>query len=420
MIRLLLCLCFLASVLGGPDERILINSGQFGVKIVGGKVSDDPRYKFIASLQRKIKGGWVHFCGGTLITPEYVLTAAHCVKYIGPDRVLIGVQNLEKGNQGETARVDEVIRHPFYSRGVRNDVALLKLKKPVRSIDPVLLNDIYQGELEENGMMLRTAGWGYLEENSGKLTNELHQVDVPVVSEERCAKKYSDLDNGKICAGFDEGGKDSCSGDSGGPLFYDDGARIRQVGVVSYGRGCARAEYYGVYARVSWFMEFIVETLKERKDTLPKKPVSKPTASPTTEDLSAEIRFCGNKKNQKKCEKNGDRCFWNGSEKNTVVNGLQLNKCFPLAQLQTRAPTSSPTIFMPAHVSKIFVDELNFCRKQKRKGKCKSRKFAKKNRYNSSLWRTDRCFWIDDNGTCESQFCNVVNEIVGVYAPYCL
>lgn len=101
---------------------------------------------------------------------------------------------------------------------------------------------------------------GYLEETSWDVSPTLMKVDVPIVGRDVCTEQYSDINpitEAMVCAGYDEGGKDACSGDSGGPLV--DGDTL--VGIVSWGAGCARADYAGVYTRVGAFIEWIAENL---------------------------------------------------------------------------------------------------------------------------------------------------------------
>ena len=105
---------------------------------------------------------------------------------------------------------------------------------------------------------MTTMGWGYTKEGSGQTSNVLMEVDVPVVDQKRCKKSYSQVTQNQICAGYQKGGKDSCSGDSGGPLYFTQPNDVPlQTGIVSYGRGCARPDFYGVYTRVSSYIDWI-------------------------------------------------------------------------------------------------------------------------------------------------------------------
>jgi len=117
------------------------------------------------------------------------------------------------------------------------------------------------------GSMVTVTGWGTLNEGGLGLPNVLHKVDVPVVSDEECRASYAaagvdSVADSMICAGLPEGGKDSCQGDSGGPFFSNESPEARELlGIVSWGIGCGRAGYPGVYTEVSYFVEWITETM---------------------------------------------------------------------------------------------------------------------------------------------------------------
>merc|ERR1711953_1035624 len=123
-----------------------------------------------------------------------------------------------------------------------------------------------QDQVTEAGTMCTVTGWGTLSEGGFSLPNILHKVTVPVVSDADCNESYSSSGYGiadsMICAGLPEGGKDSCQGDSGGPFTCGESPETRELlGIVSWGIGCARAGYPGVYTEVSHFVEWITETM---------------------------------------------------------------------------------------------------------------------------------------------------------------
>merc|ERR1712096_210093 len=150
---------------------------------------------------------------------------------------------------------------------MENDVCLLKLKESLEWTDfvqPIALPEA--GQVTEAGTDCVITGWGTLTEGGFGLPNVLHKVTVPVVSDEDCNAAYGAagyaVEPSMICAGLDEGGKDSCQGDSGGPFFSNESLETRELlGVVSWGIGCGRAGYPGVNTEVSYFVEWITETM---------------------------------------------------------------------------------------------------------------------------------------------------------------
>jgi len=223
-------------------------------KIVGGVEAVKGEFPFMVSLQGSYGG---HFCGGSLIKKDWVLTAAHCVPG-GIKTVVAGLYDQSQMQGVEKLAVDKVISHPDYNKQPQDyDFALVHLKSASK-FAPVALN---KAEITGKADFV-TAGWGYTEEN-GDIPNILRKVTVPFVTAEACSAAYpGSITDRMICAGFEEGGKDSCQGDSGGPLLIGSGAKTALAGVVSWGEGCARPKKFGVYSKVSSVMEWIEKTIK--------------------------------------------------------------------------------------------------------------------------------------------------------------
>ncbi len=245
------------------------------VRIVGGDVQRQV-VPWIASMQRLDDGTgeWSHICGGSLVSPSHVLTAAHCVDRVRGSvlRVVIGALNQQDLTSASNAQgpviVAEVNRswvHPQYKLSggskfdVDNDLGLLQLSTAVTSVQPVRLNR--EPLLEQVPQNLVVSGWGRLSSFSGnETTPDLMSVKLPVYSLAACNQTYGIVDSNMFCTLY-EGtpGKDSCTGDSGGPAWTCDGnGHGVLVGSVSFGdMTCAKPDGPGVYMSMAHNIEWI-------------------------------------------------------------------------------------------------------------------------------------------------------------------
>jgi trypsin len=236
--------------------------------IVGGDEVDpacpDCKYPFMVSIQ----SGWGgHFCGGSLVREDWVITAAHCVDGDSPGNLLvkIGLHNVNGTTGSETRYVDQVITHPSYNGwSLDNDYALLHLTQP-SSFEPIKL--ITNESHDDDGTWSTTMGWGATS-SGGWGSDVLLEVGVPV--DDDCGYIGNEITPNMICAGDENGGEDSCQGDSGGPLIVEWNGEYELIGIVSWGYGCADAGYPGVYSRVEtrkdWFFSYIGEPEPEESD----------------------------------------------------------------------------------------------------------------------------------------------------------
>ncbi|XP_050536354.1 trypsin-1-like [Daktulosphaira vitifoliae] len=239
--------------------------GAIGKKnrIVGGVPTYKHQYPWMVMLTYKGK----FYCGGTLINHKYVLTAAHCVhgfdgKNIGA-RILEHDRSITDEAQHIDFKVKKVIKHKGYSpSSYNNDIALLRLDTEgielgqTTGINPVCLPVEGKSFAGYEGII---SGWG-AKKQGGSSSQILHEVYVPIMSNEDCRKTDYDakrITNNMMCAGYPEGAKDSCQGDSGGPMHIANNSALHVVGVVSWGEGCALAKKPGVYSRVNRYLNWI-------------------------------------------------------------------------------------------------------------------------------------------------------------------
>jgi secreted trypsin-like serine protease len=256
----------------------------------------DPRDLAIVGGQPAEPGEWPwqvmvrpgdYLCGGSLIAADWVVTAAHCMfddagRQFAPAavKVKLGEYDRTVSESGEQLlSVAEVIVHEQYDEWTNNnDIALLHLATSADFTDRVapisLLTTDEEPSWAATGTLSTVTGWGTTVEG-GAAAAVLMEVAVPIISNVQCNRSYGSITANMLCAGYEEGGKDSCQGDSGGPLVVSQDGEWRLAGIVSFGNGCARANYYGVYTRVARFVDWVTSHVG-----LAVAPTATPTGAP--------------------------------------------------------------------------------------------------------------------------------------------
>ncbi|RBR26857.1 uncharacterized protein FIESC28_00438 [Fusarium coffeatum] len=255
MVRIAALVALAAPLVAAAPAPVPQDAGDVSIpNIVGGTSASANEFPFIVSITNN-GGPW---CGGTLINANTVMTASHCVQGRSASAFAIRAGSNSRTSGGVTSRVSSIRMHPQFSGStLNNDVALLKLSTSIPTSSTISYGRLAaSGSDPASGTQLTVAGWGATTQGSASSPVNLLKVTVPVVSRASCRSSYgtSSVTDNMFCAGYTQGGRDACQGDSGGPIV-DSSKTV--VGIVSWGEGCALANYPGVYARVGTLRSWV-------------------------------------------------------------------------------------------------------------------------------------------------------------------
>jgi trypsin len=227
-------------------------------KIIGGQQTTIQQHPYQVSLRARNR----HICGGSVLTPTRALTAAHCLQANAQPAIygIMAGSTLRLGDATQQLRtLSRFVRHQQYNpQRITNDIGLLFWEQPLTlgaTVRAIRLPR--QAASVPYGQNVNVTGWGLTREGvPSSIATVLKVVAKPLVTNEECNRAYGGrITPDMLCAGLPEGGRDACQGDSGGPLTHN-GVLL---GVVSWGRGCARPRFPGVYARVPFFVDWIAQ-----------------------------------------------------------------------------------------------------------------------------------------------------------------
>lgn len=239
------------------ENNSSVQAAEINSRIVGGDATTIDKAKYMVYL--RINGKFI--CGGSLVSPKFVITAAHCIDGVNPSKVTVVGGATRLSEPGVRRSVTKIIKPQNYNKPkpYHMDVAVLKLASDMKgdNIETIQL-------CEANwkfGDYIDVYGWGQLAENNKAQVQQMRKVRVPLVLRSKCVEAYRQretITDSMFCAGDLANGKDSCYGDSGGPAIFQN----QLCGIVSWGLRCASTKYPGVYTSIKSVRNFIDRAMK--------------------------------------------------------------------------------------------------------------------------------------------------------------
>jgi len=252
---------------------------ESGDYIVNGQQADNNEYPWMVLLIKNIVDTIEPLCGGSLISNQWILTAAHCTDVIKASdiQVVLGVEKVSSGEYELRQNIVEIINHPKFSRIEKDyDYALLKMQEPVDFITNQHIRPICLPTNPSNqyvGAKAIATGWGRINKCPEQYPDELQEINMEVMTNDRCKDFYNDpITNQTLCAHVPGQGGRIGGGDSGGPLIVNVGGYYELVGVTSWSDGdCLVKDLPSVFARVTSVIDWIKEYIKDDWTSCTKK-----------------------------------------------------------------------------------------------------------------------------------------------------
>ncbi|XP_063771925.1 vitamin K-dependent protein C-like isoform X2 [Pseudophryne corroboree] len=255
-----------------PCGKMKIFNPDYSARLTGarkGRKGDSPWQALLLHDKR-------FHCGGVLIHPSWVLTAAHCMSRTGKYSVRLGeYDRAELESTEQQFSLSEIILHPDYKpKTADNDIALLRLNEPAvynKYVLPICLpsKGLAETHLTLEGTETIVTGWGSQDGSRRNSSKILSFIQIPIVPRENCSEVMnSHVSGNMLCAGRLGENQDACNKDSGGPMVTRFGDAWFLIGLVSWGEGCGRLDNYGVYTKVDRYLEWISQQIANYKEEI--------------------------------------------------------------------------------------------------------------------------------------------------------
>ncbi|XP_062069145.1 serine protease 55 [Lepus europaeus] len=283
----------------GCGVRPVFEQGAQHSRIIAGTEAEVGEFPWQVSIQ-----SGTHYCGGSILSSQWILTAAHCVSsemlVVTDLKIVMGTNDLTSSSREERSVTSIIYPKNFQRDSLDNDIALLLLSSPITFSDLVVPICMPTLTSPSKWHECWVAGWGQTKTGDKySMTTDMMKVPMVIMDREKCTKVFPKLTNNMLCARYDNKTYDSCQGDSGGPLVctQSPGKKWYQVGIISWGRSCGEKNIPGIYTLLVNYIHWIDNVTQQQGSPLDSKiqenvPKEKPADSRTSESPApARLRF---------------------------------------------------------------------------------------------------------------------------------